>query len=234
LKMDDLAPQNLWEEKGPDYSAPYDEVLGRVARWLEAERQELWDRNTAIKHPWFLSRKAGLRAWSKHEARLRLSPFYRDHYTAADYHELSLLEKIQNHGDRELKDPYWTDLISFKTQTEGLSFLDRITEKAKLKPVQHQAVHCLFCCCWDRFDPPFEFWTYPAMVARFCEILRSNGAADNSVSEGNLRQLVRRFNLKKSKHIIVSRFVAGKIERFDEKAAAAAGLPKDVDCDRDC
>jgi hypothetical protein len=67
------------------------------------------------------------------------------------------------------------------------------------------------------------------MVARFCEILRSNGAADNSVSEGNLRQLVRRFNLKKSKHIIVSRFVADKIERFDEKAAAAAGLPKDVD-----
>jgi hypothetical protein len=227
--MDDLAPQNLWEEEDPDYSAPYDEVLDRVARWLEAELQELWDRNTAIKHPWFLSRKAGLRAWSKHEARLRLSPFYRDHYTAADYHELSLLEKIQNHGDRELKDPYWADLISFQMQNEGLSFWRRIDKKAKLKPVQHQAVHRLFCCYWDRFDPPFEFWTYPAMVACFCEILRSEGAADNSVSEGNLRQLVARLDLEKSKQIIVREFVSGSCKRIDEKAAAAAGLPKDVD-----
>ena len=115
--MDDLDPEKLWEEKGPDYIAPYDEVLDRVARWLEADLQELWDRNTAIKHPWFLARKAGLRAWSEHEAELRLNPFYREKYTLADYCELKLVERMQNHGDAELKDPYWTDFLSFKTQT---------------------------------------------------------------------------------------------------------------------
>ena len=68
------------------------------------------------------------------------------------------------------------------------------------------------------------------MQVRFAEILKNKGAADaSSVSEGNLRQLVARFKLKKSKHVIVSKFVAGNFERFDEKAAAAAGLPKDVD-----
>jgi hypothetical protein len=67
------------------------------------------------------------------------------------------------------------------------------------------------------------------MAACFIEILKSKGALCGSVSEGNLRQLVARFNLKKSKHIIVREFAAGRIERFDEKAAAAAGLPKDAD-----
>jgi hypothetical protein len=68
------------------------------------------------------------------------------------------------------------------------------------------------------------------MQVRFAEILKEKGAADTcSVSEGNLRQLVARFKLKKSQHVIVSKFVNGNIERFDEKAAAAAGLPKHVD-----
>ena len=83
--MDDLDPEKLWEDKGADYIAPYDEVLERVARWLEADLQELWNRNTTLKHPWFLARNAGLRAWSEHEAELRLNPFYREKYTLADY-----------------------------------------------------------------------------------------------------------------------------------------------------
>jgi hypothetical protein len=182
-----------------------------------------------LKHPWFFARNAGLRAWSKHEAEMRLKPFYREKYTLADYWELNLLERIQTHGNAELKDPYWTDFLSFKTLSEGLSFVYRIGEKAKLKPVQHQAVHRLFCCYWDPFDPPFEFWTYPAMVACFCEILKSKDAHYNSVSEGNLRQLVARLDLEKSKQIIVREFVSGSIKRFDEKAAAAAGLPKGAD-----
>ena len=227
--MDDLDPEKLWEDKGADYIAPYDEVSERVARWLEADLQVLWDRTTHFKHPWFFTRKAGLRAWSHHEANQRLKPFYREKYTLADYLELNLLERIQMNGGAELKDPCWTDFTSFKTQTEGLSFWQRIDEKAKLQPEQHLAVHRLFCCYWDRFFVPFEFWTYPAMEAVLIDILKSEGAFDNSVSEGNLRQLVRRFNLKKSKHIIVSRFVVGKIERFDKKAAAAAGWPKDVE-----
>jgi hypothetical protein len=67
------------------------------------------------------------------------------------------------------------------------------------------------------------------MEACFIDILKSKGAADSAVSGGNLRQLVARLKLKKSKHVIVRKFSAGKIERFDEKAAAAAGLPKDGD-----
>ena len=223
-----MSLKNCGKRRVQSYIAPYDEVLGRVARWLEAYLQGLWDLTTAIKHPWFLARKVGLRAWSKYEARLRLNPFYQDHYTVADYCELSLLEKIQARGDTELKNPYWADVISFKIQSEGLPFWHRVSERAKLKKVQHQAIHRLFCCYWDRLDPPFEFWTYPAMAARFIEILKSKGAPCGSVSEGNLRQLVARFNLKKSQHIIVREFAAGRIKRFDEKAAVAAGLPKDA------
>jgi hypothetical protein len=136
---------------------------------------------------------------------------------------------MQKHGEAEVKDPSWSDFITFMTQTEGISFLSRIVEKADLKPAQHQLVHRLFCCYWDRLFVPFEFWAYPAMEACLTEILREKGDADSAVSEGNLRQLVARLKLKKSKHVIVRKFSAGKIERFDEKAAAAAGLPKDVD-----
>ena len=227
--MYDLDPESLWEEKGLDCVAPYDEVLDRVARWLEADLQELWNHNTTIKHPWFMAREAGLRAWSKHEAALRLNSFYREKYTLADYFELKLLERIQTHGNAELKDPYWTDFLSFKTQGEGLPFVYRIGEKAKSKPVQHQVLHRLFCCYWDRLYVPFEFWTYLAIEACLIDVLKSKGAPCGSVSEGNLRQLVARFHLKKSKHIIVRKFAAGRIERFDEKAAVAAGLPKDAD-----
>jgi hypothetical protein len=149
-KAADFVPEKLWEEKGPDYIAPYDEVLGRVARWLEAYLQGLWDHNTTLKHPWFLARNAGLRAWSEHEAELRLNPFYREKYTLADYLELNLVERMQMHGDTELKSPYWADVISFQIQSEGLPFWHRVNERAKLKPVQHQAIHRLFCCYWDR------------------------------------------------------------------------------------
>ena len=143
--------------QGADYIAPYDEVLERVARWIESDLQELWNCNTSLKHPWFLARNAGLRAWSEHEAELRLNPFYREKYTLADYLELNLVERMQNHGDMEVKDPIWADFTSSQTQTEGISFLGRIVEKAKLKPSQHQLVHRLFCCYWDRFFVPFEF-----------------------------------------------------------------------------
>ena len=226
--MDDLDPEKLWEDKGADYIAPYDEVLERVARWIESDLQELWNCNTSLKHPWFLARNAGLRAWSEHEAELRLNPFYREKYTLADYLELNLVERMQNHGDMEVKDPIWADFTSSQTQTEGISFWGRIVEKAKLKPSQHQLVHRLFCCYWDRLFVPFEFWTYPAMEACLTEILKSKGARYDSVSEGNLRQLVANFNLEKSRHVIVREFVAGSFPRFDEKAAAAAGLPIDV------
>jgi hypothetical protein len=227
--MDDLDPEKLWEDKGADYIALYDEVLERVASWLESDLQKVWDGNTFIKHPWFLARNAGLRAWSLYEANLRLRPFYREKYTLADYCEFKLLVGMQKH-EAEVKDPSWSDFLSFMTQTEGISFLNRIVEKAKLKPAQHQLVHRLFCCLWDREVVPFEFWTYSAMQVRFAEILTKKGAADtSSVSEGNLRQLVARFKLTKSRHVIVSKFVAGDFERFDGKAAAAAGLPKDVD-----
>ena len=52
--MDDLDPEKLWEDKGADYIAPYDEVLERVARWIESDLQELWNRNTTLKHHGFL------------------------------------------------------------------------------------------------------------------------------------------------------------------------------------
>jgi len=227
--MDDLDPEKLWQEKGVGYVAPYNEVVDRVARWLEAALAELWDRKTKIKHPWFFARKAGLRAWSHYEAGLRLKPFYREKYTFADYCEWNLIEKIQTNGGAELKDPYWIYFTSSKTQSEGLSFWQRIDEKATLKRVQHQAIHRLFCCYWDRLCVPLEFWTYPAMGAVLVEILKSKGAAYSSASEGNLRQLVARLNLTKSKYIIVREFAAGRIKQFDEKAAAAAGLPKDAD-----
>ena len=129
--MDDLDPEKLWEDKGADYIAPYDEVLERVARWLEADLQELWDRNTTFKHPWFLARNAGLRAWSYYEADLRLKPFYREKYTLADYCEFKLVERMQTHGEAEVKDPSWSDFISFKTQTEGPQFWRRTLDKSR-------------------------------------------------------------------------------------------------------
>jgi len=226
-KAADYVPEELWEEKGPDYIAPYDEVLGRVARWLEAYLQGLWDLTTAIKHPWFLARKAGLRAWSKYEARLRLNPFYREKYTLADYFELNLVESMRKHGEAEVKDPFWSDFISFMTQTEGPQFWRRTLDRAALKPAQHQLVHRLFCFLWDREGVPFEFWTYPAMEAFLTEILIEKRANANSVRTGNLRQLVKRLKLQKSSHVIVRQFVGEQIARFDNEAAAAAGWPKD-------
>ena len=225
--MDDFDPEKLWEDKGGDYIAPYTEVLERVARWIESDLQELWNCNTTLKHPWFFARNAGLRAWSKHEAEMRLNPFYREKYALDDYRELKLVEGMQMHGDAKVKDPYWSDFTSFMTQTEGPQFWRRILDRAELKPAQHQLVHRLFCFYWDRLFVPFEFWTYPAMEACLTEILMKKSAIADSVRAGNLRQLVKRLKLQKSSHVIVRQFGSEGIAPFDIEAAVAEGWPKD-------
>ena len=140
-------------------------------------------------------------------SRAETQPILSRKYTLADYLELNLIERMQRHGDMEVKEPIGADFTSSQTQTEGISFWGRIVEKAKLKPSQHQLVHRLFCCYWDRFFVPFEFWTYPAMEACLTEILMEKHAIADSVRVGNLRQLVKRLKLQKSSHIIVRQFV---------------------------
>ena len=70
----------IWGAKGPNYQAPFDEVLAALAHSIaEYYRARMWDPYTAIKHRWYFAHQEGLQGWSKLEAG-QWVPF-QPHYT---------------------------------------------------------------------------------------------------------------------------------------------------------
>jgi hypothetical protein len=79
----------VWGEKGPEYQAPYSEVLAALTRLIaDYYRRTLWDPWTAIRHAWYFARVVGLWAWSKREA-IGWLPF-RPTYTLGQFNKVVL------------------------------------------------------------------------------------------------------------------------------------------------
>jgi hypothetical protein len=77
-----LGPERIWEEKGPQYAALFQEVQEALANWLVDDWRTGWDKNTRAllalpeqadggdrafrdsQLRWYLNREAGLSAWA--------------------------------------------------------------------------------------------------------------------------------------------------------------------------
>jgi hypothetical protein len=216
----------IWGKNGPEYPAPYDTVFATLASMIaEYYRRKMWDPWTAIKHPWYLARGVGLRAWSQVEANLWL-PF-QDTYTLREYNTTILAGRLRlSHGDT-LSDQglmaFWTDASLSKG---GKEFDIALIKELRLKPMEINVVHRVFCLFWDRHTPPLEFWSHPPSVTLLNYVLQEKGLSAQ-VTEESLKKLALRLNLRKSPHTIVrwSHSEGPGILDFDVDAAKAVGLP---------
>ena len=94
----------IWGGKGPEYPAPYAEVLAALTSLIvKYYRSRMWDPWTAIRHSWYFARVAGLEAWSKREARAWL-PF-RPTYTLRQFNKEVIAGRIKRHAGNALSDP---------------------------------------------------------------------------------------------------------------------------------
>jgi hypothetical protein len=223
-----LSVQSLvWGVTGPDYRAPYDKVFAALAAVIaEHYRRRMWDPWTVMKHPWYLTREAGLRAWAQIEAGLWL-PF-RGHYTLPQYNTAILAGRLRlSHGDT-LSDQglmaFWTDASLSKGGTE---FDLLLAKEMRLKPMEINIVHRVYCLFWDRHTPPLEYWSYPPSVTLLKHVLQEKGLTAQVTEEGLKKLTLRRLNLRKSPHVIVcwSLSEGPGILHFDVDAAKAVVLP---------
>jgi hypothetical protein len=216
----------IWGAKGPNYQAPFDEVMTALTRAIaEHYRVRVWDPWTAFKHRWYFAREAGLQAWAKVEAGLWL-PF-QPAFTLKQYNKVVLNGRLRRNVGGALSDP---GLMSFWTgaalEKGGQAFSSEVTKGMQLKAPELNIVHRTFALFWDRHTPPMEYWAYGPMAVMVEHVLRAKGLSV-SMREGNLRVLVKRLGLAKSEHVIIrwSLSEGPGILDFDVDAARAVGLP---------
>jgi hypothetical protein len=216
----------IWGAKGPNYQAPFDEVLSALTGAIaEHYRAREWDPWTAFKHSWYFARDAGLQAWAKVEAGLWL-PF-QPTFTLKEFNKKVLVGRLRRSVGAALSDPglmtFWTEAALEKG---GQTFSLELAKEMRLKAPELNVVHHTFALFWDRHTPPMEFWAYGPMAVMLEHVLRSKGLSV-SLSEGNLRILTSRLRLRKSEHVIVrwSPSEGPGILNFDVDAARAVGLP---------
>jgi hypothetical protein len=216
----------IWGEKGPNYQAPFDEVLSALTHSIaEHYGLRVWDPWTAIRHRWYFARDAGLQAWAKIEAGLWL-PF-QPTFTLKKFNKKVLAGRLRRSVGEALSDPglmtFWTEAALEKG---GQTFSLELAKEMRLKAPELNVVHRTFAQFWDRHTPPMEFWAYGPMAVMLEHVLRSKGLSV-SLTEGNLRTLTNRLRLRKSEHVIVrwSLSEGPGILDFDVDAARALGLP---------
>lgn len=224
---DELDPAGIWKEKGADYQAPYDELRDRLATCLIEENRSLWDQYTPCKTDWHLARQAGLEAWSAHEAESRLQLHRHRSYTLQQWKEMHLLDSMGILGEKEIKDPYWNNFFERLRIDGGLTAIRRLADKAELQPWTPSVVKRLFCCWWDRFFVPLEFWTYP-MMERLFDDLKRKGRGE--ARQDQLRKWVGRLHLRKAPKPIVAKWWVDDggnllVPKVNVAAARYHGLP---------
>jgi hypothetical protein len=218
----ELDPATIWEEKGANYLAPWDEVKDRLAACLIEENRQLWDKYTPYKTAWHLARQSGLKAWSLHEAESRLRGHRRRSYSFDQWQEMHLLDSIGILGEQEFTDPHWQDFAEAMRTQGGLTAMRRFVDKTERQPWKPDPIQRTFCCWWDRYRIPLEFWTYPATVTLFERELRNH--LKLIPSEDRLRQWVRRLKLKKAGRPIVAKWDSSG-PKIDKGSARLHGLP---------
>jgi hypothetical protein len=192
----------IWSARGPNYQAPFDEVLAALAHSIaEYYRARMWDPYTAIKHRWYFAHQEGLQGWSKLEAGQWL-PF-QPHYTLHQFNQRVLTGRLRRSVGNALSDTalmsWWTDCAFSKG---GQDFSVKIAKELGLKKPEINYMHRAFALLWDRHTPPLKYWAYPPMAAMFGYILSEKGLTI-SLTEGALKMICARLSLRQSDHILI-------------------------------
>lgn len=220
-----LDPYFLWTALEPEESLPYAYVRDGLAFYIAHQIRWLWDQQTNIKIDWYLSREAGLRAYSKYEAGQRLAALPRASYTAAQFRELHFSEALRESGGKALQDPDWSDLIQYKCLIGDLKFLTNLPLIIGKQGIWRHVPLRLFCLFWDRLEPPFEYWSYPAATTYINESLRRLKQVPIT-NEAMWREWVWRLKLKPSRPAIVTGYDVRKgVIGFNMKAVVIHKIP---------
>ena len=228
--IDDLVAQDpyfMWHDLPYDTRLPRDTVATGLAKWLETQLVWIWDQQTDIKIPWYLARRAGLRAWCWDEAILRLKFSKLDSFTAAEFAELHFNEDLRERKLEALADPFWDELIAYKRRTD-LNFFTQLPILVHQSPYVFNQVKRLFCVLWDRLEPPYEYWSYGAIERHLEEALARKDRRALAPSEQTLRQWVNRLGLVHSKYTLVTKYSGGghiPPDGYCLEALILAGIP---------
>ena len=198
-------PYYLWHSLPRGAALPFDQVRDGLALFIKTSIRPGWDIQTERKLDWYLSRDEGLSRWTQHEADRRLRAYYQPAYTVQAFHELHFTEAMRAGGKEAFKNPFWTELLVHKQLEGDLDFIKHIHTLVNQQPLEFHAVMRLFCIYWDRLDPPFEFWSYPA-IADFLRHGFRNIGPDQAPSANTVKQWAHRLELTPSTPIVVSEF----------------------------
>ena len=223
-------PYALWNGLEPGVRLERNIVQGGLGCWLAAQYRWIWDKQTKIRSPWYLSRLVGLCAWCWYEAGLRLSAFSsQDSFTQVEFRELHFCEQAKKRGAEAIKDPFWDELFSFKKKTGDLKFYANLPILMNQAPLEHRLAMRLFCLYWDRLcEIPLEFWTAPAVatfLATKLEQIDRHGIAPNTELVRKWRE---RLGLVPFKPSVVTQYLprAGiPPTGYDHEAFQLAGIP---------
>jgi len=153
-------PYFIWKGLDPMTRLSREVVQAGLGCWLASQLKWIWDDMTECKTPWYLTRVAGLCAWSWYEAGLRLSSFSKqDSYTAAEFAEFHFSEEAKKHGEAEIKDPFWDELFYFQKQMGEMGFYTHLPALVNQAPFEFRSAMRLYCVIWDRAWIPLEFWS---------------------------------------------------------------------------
>jgi hypothetical protein len=221
-------PYYLWRDLPYDTRLPRDVVAAGLAKWLEGQLQWIWDQQTEIKTPWYLSRRKALRAWCLDEAALRLSAKGRDSYSAAEFAEIHFIEALHENKLAALRDSFWDGLFQNKKSIGDLAFFEHLSILIDQPPQPFHQGKRLFCLLWDRACIPLEYWKYSAAVLYLQDVLGRLDRHALAPDEVTLRQWVHRLGLRPFRPAVITGYTKGKsISRhgFNLEAFILARIP---------
>jgi hypothetical protein len=232
--IDDLVVQDpyfLWRDM--DYGARLsrEAVAAGLAHWLACQLRWIWDQQTEVPIPWYLSQQEGLLGWCKDEADLRIGA-RQDSWSAVEFHSLHFAEALRDDKRRALQDPFWNDLFMHKKAEGDDSFFAHIPILIGQAPHTFLEAKRLFALRWDRAVVPLRFWSYSAIEAYLEELLAWHDRHGIAPSQETLRQWVRRMGLQPFRPAVVTRYVKGKgipIDGFCPEALVLARIPVPID-----
>jgi hypothetical protein len=225
-------PYYMWANLPYGMRLPREAVAAGLAKWLESQLGWVWDQQTEVKIPWYLERRAGLRAWCLDEATLRLSSAKRDSFSAAEFCEFHFGEALREHGGRALAEPFWDELIWHKRQIEDFNFFTHLHVLVAQPSYEFSQVKRLFCVLWDRAVCPLEYWSYNAMEIYLKETMARKGVRDAVPSANTLCQWVGRLGLCHSKYTVVTKYTGNgciPLDGYCAEALVMAGIPVPLD-----
>jgi hypothetical protein len=156
LQKERASPFHLWTLRGPDYQAPYEEMLQVFTNYLITQYRPLWDALTPFKTLWHLARTAGLIGWSKFEAAHRLAKSHKTAFTLADFRALGIQEVL--HSDKTPGPEIWAELVEI-----GASNPWKLSDYVKGSGYNLPKEHQFLCIAYDRHQFPLEFWRSQAI-----------------------------------------------------------------------